>query len=428
MLTITVSLFIITLIIGVPIAFVLGFSPLIAIMIKNDPAMYSIVAQRLYAGMNQFPIMAVPFFVLAGELMSSGKITKNLINLSISLVGHFRGALAQVNILVSIIFAGLTGSAVADTVAIGSILIPAMKKDGYDTKFSTAVTAASSVIGPIIPPSIMMIIYAFAMNVSVGAMFLGGIIPGLVIGISLMIFVNFISRKRNYPKREERASLKEIGINLKLSIPAFGVPIIILGGILGGVCTPTEAAALADAYAILIGVFILRTIKFKDIPQIFLRAAVSSSIVLLIIGTSFIFGWVAATTNFTDLVSQFLKEISTNYYVILFLINIFLFIVGLFIDSVPTILILAPILSPIAADLGMSPLHFAIMMCINLTVGLVTPPVGMVLFAACGVSGLSMEKLAKEMIPFVLIEIGIVFLIAYIPSISLYIPKFFGFA
>jgi tripartite ATP-independent transporter DctM subunit len=371
--------------------------------------------------------MAIPFFLLAGELMSSSGITPRLVNFSNCILGHLRGGLSHVNILVSILFAGLTGSAAADTSAIGSILIPAMEEDGYDIDFSTAVTAASSVIGPIIPPSIIMVIYAFAMNVSVAGLFLAGVIPGIILGFSLMIYCYFISKTRDYPKSEKRASFKKLlGATIETA-PAFGIPIIILGGILAGICTPTEAAALADAYIILLAVVFLRTLKIKDLPKIFLRSAINSGAVLFMIAASMIFGWLAATGGLADTVEHLIRSISTNYYVVLILINMSLLIVGMFIDTIPAILILGPVLLPIAMDLGVYPLHFAIIMCVNLTVGLITPPVGTILFVGCGITGLSMERLGRAVIPFIIIEFIIVLLITFIEPLSMTIPKIAGF-
>jgi len=415
-----------TMLLGVPIVFCLAFSPLVAFTLMDKTIYYKMIVQRLYAGINQFPLMAIPFFMLAGQVMNTGGITLNLVRFSNSLVGHLRGGLAHVNIMVSMLFAGLSGSAVADTSAIGSIMIPAMEKDGYSKEFSAAVTAASSIIGPIIPPSIIMVIYAYVMGVSVGGLFAAGIVPGLMVGFLLMLMTYMISKKRGYPKRE-RASLREVLISFRNSILPLLTAVIIIGGILGGVFTPTEAAGVAAGYTIFLSMVIMRTVKLRDLPNIFLQSAISASVILLIVGTATVFGWLVTTSQLPVRVGAAIFSITDNPYLLLFIINMILLITGMFMDASPAILILGPLLGPAMMKMGIHPLHFAIIMCVNLTVGLATPPVGLVLFVASGLTKLSVERIAREMLPFLAIEIVMIFVITYIPMIPMTIPKLLGF-
>ncbi|MBW1696872.1 MAG: TRAP transporter large permease [Deltaproteobacteria bacterium] len=412
--------------IGVPIVFCLGFAPLATFTLMGKPIFYKMIVQRMYGGVNQFPLMAIPFFILAGNVMNTSGITMSLVRLSNVLVGHLRGGLAQVNIFVSILFAGLSGSAVADTSAIGSILIPAMEKDGYSREFSAAVTAASSVIGPIIPPSIIMVIYAYVMGVSVGGLFAAGIIPGLIVGILLMTIAYIISTKRNYPKRGKMASLREIVLAFrKASLPLL-TPVIIIGGILGGVFTPTEAAGIAAGYAIFLSLFVLRTISLKDIPKMLYETAITSSTILLIVGTATVFGWLVSTSQLPNKIADLLFSITANKYILFFIINLVLLVTGMFMDAGPAIMILGPVLAPTMIKMGIHPLHFAIVMSVNLTVGLATPPLGLILFVASGLTGLTIESIFKELIPFLLIEVIVIFLITYIPALSMTIPRLLG--
>jgi tripartite ATP-independent transporter DctM subunit len=370
--------------------------------------------------------MAIPFFILAGNIMNNSGITMSLVRFSNVMVGHLRGGLAQVNIFVSILFAGLSGSAVADTSAIGSIMIPAMEKDGYSREFSAAVTAASSVIGPIIPPSIIMVIYAYVMGVSVGGLFAAGIIPGLIVGLLLMTIAYIISTKRKYPKRGKMASPGEIIRAFKSASLPLLTPVIIIGGILGGIFTPTEAAGIAAGYALFLSLFVLRTLSIKDIPNMLYETAVTSSTILLIVGTATVFGWLVSTSQLPNKIAALLFTITENKYLLFFIINIILLVTGMFMDAGPAIMILGPVLAPTMIKMGIHPLHFAIVMSVNLTVGLATPPLGLILFVASGLTGLTIESICKELVPFLLLEIGVIFLITYVPALSMTIPTWLG--
>ena len=421
-------LLLVLMIAGLPIAFALMIAPGISLFFDGQQSMFPMLLMRMYNGMDSFPLMAIPYFILAGEVMNRGGITTRLVRLSQALIGHLRGGLAHVNILSSILFAGLSGSAVADTSAIGSMLIPAMEKNGYTKRFSAAVTAASSVIGPIIPPSGIMIIYAFVMNVSVAGLFAAGLVPGLLVGFSLMGMTVYLSKKRNYPVASQRASFNEVFISFKGAILPLLTPIIILGGILAGIFTPTEAAAIAAGYAILISVFVLRTLKFKDIPKVLFNAALSSGMILFLVGASTAFATFVSLTGTAPKAMDIMNSISQNPLVLLFLVNLLLFFVGMFLDAGPAILILGPVLGPTFIGLGVDPLHFAIIMCVNETVGLATPPMGLILFVAAGLSDEPVEKIAWEMLPFLAIEVIVIFLITFVEAIPMTLPRLLGFA
>jgi len=421
-------LLLVLMIAGLPIAFALMIAPGISLFFDGQQSMFPMLLMRMYNGMDSFPLMAIPYFILAGEVMNRGGITTRLVRLSQALIGHLRGGLAHVNILSSILFAGLSGSAVADTSAIGSMLIPAMEKNGYTKRFSAAVTAASSVIGPIIPPSGIMIIYAFVMNVSVAGLFAAGLVPGLMVGFSLMGMTVYLSKKRNYPVASQRASFNEVFISFKGAILPLLTPIIILGGILAGIFTPTEAAAIAAGYAVLISVFVLRTLKFKDIPKVLFNAALSSGMILFLVGASTAFATLVSLTGTAPKAMEIMNSISQNPLVLLFLVNLLLFFVGMFLDAGPAILILGPVLGPTFIGLGVDPLHFAIIMCVNVTVGLATPPMGLILFVAAGLSDEPVEKIAWEMLPFLAIEVIVIFLITFVEAIPMTLPRLLGFA
>ena len=481
--------FLVLLMIGLPVFFGLLAAPGVLLYLNGQERDIALLYRNVYNGMDSFPLMAIPFFMLAGELMNRGGITERLVEFSQALMGHLRGGLAQVNVLSSMLFAGLSGSAVADTSALGSMLVPAMEKEGYTRKYAAAITAASSVIGPIIPPSGIMIIYAYVMGESVAALFLAGIVPGILVGVGLMIMVRLTADKYDLPAAtrvvlqgttmgavEWWVSFILVRLNIGLIIwslvplgedasatanwlslggallVAHGLflgirqlvghdfrmvckramvplqtPILILGGILVGIFTPTEAAAIAVFYATLVGFFILRTLKMKDMPLILMKAASTSAVVLLLVGAAMAFKTVVSLSHAPEQLAAIILGLSDNPLILLLLINLLLFIVGMFLDAGPAIIILGPILGPIFVDLGVHPVHFAIIMSVNLTVGLATPPMGLVLFVASSVSGERVEAIARAIIPFLLVEVFVIFLITYVPAISMTIPRLTGF-
>ncbi len=420
-------LFLLFLALGMPVFFGLVAAPGILLWLNGQERDIVLLYRNIYNGMDSFPLMAVPFFMLAGELMNKGGITTRLVEFSQALMGHLRGGLAHVNVLSSILFAGLSGSAVADTSALGSMLIPAMEKQGYTRRFAAAITAASSVIGPIIPPSGIMIIYAYVMGESVAALFLAGIVPGILVGTGLMVMIKLLADKYDFPAASRRYSWRERGdASLKAFFPLM-TPVIILGGILLGVFTPTEAAAVAVGYALFIGLFVLKTLRAQDLPDILSRAAMTSAVVLLLVGAAMAFKTVVSLSHLPETLATFILSLSENPLILLFLINILLFVVGMFLDAGPAIIILGPILAPIFIALGVDPVHFAIIMSVNLTVGLATPPMGLVLFVASSVSGERVETIARAILPFLAVEILVIFLITYFPALSLTIPRLTGF-
>lgn len=421
-------IFIFLLAAGMPIVFALLIGPGLSLALDGEQVFYKALLSRLYNGMDSFPLMAMPFFILAGQVMNSGGITRSIVDFSQSMIGHVRGGLAQVNICSSLLFAGLSGSAVADASALGKIFIPAMQQNGYSRAFSAAITSASSVIGPIIPPSGIMILYAFIMNVSVAGLFAAGFVPGFMIAAGLMLMTSYLAKKRGYPVANRRATWQERKIAFRSTLPALLTPVILLGGILGGLFTPTEAAAVAAAYALIVTVFFLRTLKPKDLFPVFVSSAVQSGIVLLLVGASVTFAWIITVSGLAATVAEGMAGISDNVLILLFLLNIFLLLVGMFLDAGPAVLVLGPVLGPMFVDLGIHPLHFAIVMCVNVTVGLATPPMGLVLFVGAAVSRERVETIAWQMLPFLAVEILVIFLITYFPGLSLALPRWLGFA
>ncbi|MCO4785213.1 TRAP transporter large permease [Marinomonas atlantica] len=426
MLALFLPLFLVLLLIGMPVFFAMLAAPGFMLYATGMERDISLLFRNIYNGIDSFPLMAIPFFMLAGELMNRGGITMNLVQFSQSFIGHVRGGLAHVNVLSSMLFAGLSGSAVADTSAIGSMMIPAMEKNGYSRKFAAAITAASSVIGPIIPPSGIMIIYAYTMEVSVAALFAAGIVPGILVGGGLMLMIALMAKKYDFPVAGPKSTWKERGNATRNAIFPLFAPVIILGGIIGGIFTPTEASAVATAYALIISVWVMKTVKLRDLPEIFIKGAQASAVVLLLVGSAIAFKTVVSLSHSAEILADWVLTISENPLMLLFLINLLLFVVGMFLDAGPAIIILGPILGPIFINLGIDPVHFAIIMSVNLTVGLATPPMGLVLFVASSVSGERIESISKAILPFLAVEVAVIFLVTFFPSLSMTVPRMLG--
>ncbi|WP_295071113.1 TRAP transporter large permease [Tabrizicola sp.] len=427
MLSFFLPLFLVFLMLGLPVVFGLLAAPAILLWLNGQERDITLLYRNVYEGMNSFPLMAIPFFMLAGELMNRGGISARIVGFAQAMVGHFRGGLAQVNVVDSMLFAGISGSAVADVSALGSIIIPQMEKKGYPKPFAAAITAASAIIGPIIPPSGIMIIYAYVMGESVAALFLAGIVPGVLIGIALMITIKLMADRYKLPAAQPRATWVDAARAGAAAFWPLMTPILLMGGILSGVFTPTEAAAVAVGYSFIISIFVLKTLTWRDIPGVLTRAGITSSVVMLLVGAAMAFKTVAALAHTPELLASTLLSITENPLLLLLLVNLLLFVVGMFLDAGPAIIILGPILGPIFASMGVDPVHFAIVMVVNLTVGLLTPPMGLVLFATSAVSGLRVETIARAVMPFLAVEFLVILLITYIPAISLTLPRLLGF-
>lgn len=418
---ILLGVFSILAIIGIPIGFSLGFAAIVALIVKTEVPL-TIVIQRFVSGINSFPLMAIPFFILAGNLMTASGITSKLLDFSNVLVGRFRGGLAMANIVASMFFGGISGSAVADTSAIGGALIPAMLERGYDKDFTVAVTASSSCLAPIIPPSITMIVYGTITGVSITRLFLGGMIPGILFGFGLMVVAYIYSIKRNY-SREKIVNFKEALRIFKDVIWALIMPIIVLGGILAGVFTPTEAGAVAVVYSFFVGIFIYKKLKLRDLINTIKKSSILIGICMLVIGMAQTFTWLLVVGKVPMEISSFLLSITSNKWMLLILINIVMLIVGVFIEANAALIIFMPILYPLAMKMGIDPVHFGIIIVFNLCLGLLTPPVGMCLILASEIANISLENAARGTVMFFLVGIIVLLLITFIPSIATYMPS-----
>jgi tripartite ATP-independent transporter DctM subunit len=411
---------------GTPVVFALLLGPGLSLLIDGETQYFPALLARFYNGIDSFPLLAVPFFILAGEIMNAGGITSSIVRFAQSLVGHVRGGLAQVNVLSSMIFAGISGSAVADASAIGKMMIPAMEREGYPRPFAAAVTAAAAVVGPIIPPSGIMVLYGFVMNVSVGALFAAGVVPGILIGLALMGTIRLLSTRYNLPLAQPRASWRERGEAFKGAWLAMLLPVILLGGMLSGVFTATEAASVAVAYALFVTIFITKRVGRSEFTSIFKATALQSGVILLLVGAAVTLGWLVTVSGLAEGIADAMLAITDDIYLLLFLLNLLLFIVGMFLDAGPAILILGPVLSPVFLDLGVDPVHFALIMCVNLTIGLATPPMGLLLFVTASVAKESVERIVKALVPFLAVEILVIFVITYFPSLVLTLPRMLG--
>jgi C4-dicarboxylate transporter DctM subunit len=424
MLTLTL-VFLATMVLGFPVAFCLGITSLVVLMVGDVPLL--LIAQRMFTGIDSFPLMAVPFFVLAGELMNRGGTTRRLIDFANVLVGRIPGGLAHTNILASMFFGGISGSAVADAAAMGTILVPGMTRKGFPAGFSAAVTAASATMGPIIPPSILMVLMGVTTGLSIGGLFAAGIVPGLLLGLSMMGLSFFMAVRYGFPRESFPLSPGIIFKEFIAAFPALLAPIIILGGILGGIFTPTESAAVAVFYAFILGRYIYRELSFKDLVQIFVESGTTTAVLLLIIGMANIFSWILTSEQIPTRIAGAMTALTDNPYVILMIINVFLLFIGMFLEGGAAIIILAPTLLGVTSALGIDPLHFGLIMVLNIAVGLLTPPLGVCLFVVCGVTGISLGRITRAILPFLALEMAVLILVTYIPSVILWIPGLLGY-
>ena len=423
-----ILIFILLMFTGLPVFFSLIVASAVTIFISGGEQFFPIFVNKFIGGLQSFTLLALPFFILAGNIMGRGGITSRIIDFSKSMVGHKRGGLGHVVVLSSTIYSALTGSAVAATSAIGSMLIPKMTDEGYTKSYAAAITSAATVLGPIIPPSGIMIIYAFTMNTSIASMFIAAIIPGILFCVCLMIMNYVQCLKKGFLFTTPKASKKEQFVSFKNAFWALLSPIIILGGIYGGIFTPTEAAAVAAGYAAFSAIIIYRSLSLQGLIEAIKESVISSAAILLLIAAASGFGSMISLTPISSQISHLLFYITENPYVMLAIVNVLLLIIGMFLDAGPAILIFAAILAKPLTDLGVDPVHFGVVMSINVTIGLATPPMGLVLFVASKLSGVSFEKIAYEALPFILVEVAIVFLISFFPDIVMFLPRLLGFA
>jgi tripartite ATP-independent transporter DctM subunit len=406
----------------VPITFALAFASIVTAIYLKIPLMA--IVQQMVQGVRSFSLLAIPFFIISGEMMGKGGIAKKLIDFANVLVGRVRGGLAMVNVVESMFFGGISGSAVADVASTGTIMIPMMKMQGYDDDFSVAITVTSATQGIIIPPSHNMILYSLAAGgVSVGRLFLAGFVPGLTLGLSLMIISYIIAIRRNYP-RGEKVSFKQAIVVFKDAALGLLTAVIIIGGVISGVFTATESAAIAVVYAFIITFFVYKEIPLKAMKGILYNSLKTLAMVMALIASASAFGWLMAYLRIPAMATQLLLSVTTNKYLLLLLINILLLILGMIMDMAPLILIVTPILYPVVVtSLGMSPIHFGIVLMLNLAIGLCTPPVGSALFVGCAVGRISVEKAAKAMLPFYVVMFVVLMLVTYVPIITMFVPN-----
>lgn len=423
MIAILLISFFIFLALGFPIAVALGISCVLGLL-YHPMAPFVVIAQRMFVSVDSFPLLAVPLYMLAGYLMGSGGISRRIINFSNSLVGHITGGMAHVNILASMLFAGISGSAVADTAGIGNIMIPSMVDQKYKRPYTAAVTAISSTIGIVIPPSIPMVIIGAMLGVSVGKLFLGGIVPGLVIGVSLMLTAYILARKEKFPKSRERFSLPYC---LRHFIQAFWsllMPLIVVGGIIGGIFTPTEAGAVAVAYALFAGSVIYRELKVQYILECLWKTALSTAKVFFIIATAGLYTWLLTANDFPTMVGDVLISLTQSPVVMMAIMALILLVITTFMESIATLILLLPILYPITVQVGIDPIYFGVMVVISIGVGLVTPPVGLCLFVAADIAKVRLQNASKALIPFIGAIILLLILFLFTPGLITFIPKY----
>lgn len=414
------ALWILLLALGLPLFVTLGLSSALYLWAQGDVLLA--VPQRVTAAANSFTLLAAPFFMLAGMLMNTSGVTNRIYKFAECLVGWLRGGLAHVNVLGSVIFAGMSGSAVADAVGLGAIEIKAMTDEGYERDFAAAVTAASVTIGPIIPPSVPMLVYAVTADASIGRLFLGGVVPGLLMAAALMLQLAWISRRRGYP-RHPLPPVRTVAARTWAALPSLATPAILLGGMLSGVFTPTEAGAVAAAYALLLGLVIHRELRVRDLPRLFLDTVEANGVILILVMTSSLFAFVLARAQVPQHLAAWLVDVAPSPLAFLLLVNLFLLLVGCFLEGLAAIIILTPVLLPAAKLLGIDPVHFGVVMVLNLMIGTLTPPVGIVLFVVSRVAGLPFESVVRSTAPFLIPLVAVLLLITVWSDLVLFLPR-----
>lgn len=423
MIALLLCVFLVCILLRFPIAFSLGLSCLAYLLVSGTPLI--VLPMKMYSGIDVFVLLSIPGFILAGNLMNQGGLTEKIIAFCNHLVGHVRGGLALANIAASMLFAGISGTAISDTASIGSVMIPAMKKEGYDADFACAVTAASSTVGPIIPPSVSMIIAATLTGLSVGKLFLAGAVPGFLLGFSLLAYTYYVSRKRGYPKHA-RSSLRQIGRGFVDTFWALLMTVIILYGIIGGLFTPTEASIVAVLYALVMGTFVYRKLTWRRSLVVVLDSLRTSAALMVLIGFANLFGYILIVERLPQVVSAGILGFTDNPYVVLLLINLLLIFVGTFMETIAALLILFPILLKVALAVGVDPIHFSVIALLNLMIGLTTPPLGVCLFVAAGIGKVPIGAVSRAGFPFLLVSLGVLTLVTLFPGLSLWLVGVFG--
>jgi tripartite ATP-independent transporter DctM subunit len=419
-------LFVLLLVAGVPVAFVIGISSLGYLLTMPNPNILMSLPQKLYQGSDSFLLLAIPFFLMAGLLMNETGITQRLIRFLTLLMGHIRGSLAYVNVATSMAFAGITGSATADAASIGSVMIPSMKKQGYTAAFSAALSAASATIGAIIPPGIFMIMYAVFANVSVAAVFMSGVVPGVMVGITQLALIWWIGRRGTFPDPAPRARVTDIWSGFVDALLGIMMPMLIIFGLLTGVFTPTEAAVVAVAYSLLLGTFVYRTLTVAAVIRVLQRTAIISGGLLLIAANGFLFGWIMAAERIPELAASWMLSFGDSPWLFLVMVNILLLLAGAFMDELALLIILVPVLHPIAMTLGIDPVHFGIVICFNLVQGLIAPPLGIITLICAQIANERVGRVYAAMMPFLIGNLTILVLITFVPTVVLFLPRLLG--
>lgn len=423
---ITIGLFVFLLVLGLPISMVLGIITVIYFFLNGQTLLLDSMPLRMFSGLENFGLLAIPLFMLMGEIMNEGGITTRLVNFAKLLLGHFRGGLAYVTVVANMFLASILGSANAQAAMMSKVMVPQMEKEGYTREFSGAITLASSIIAPIIPPSMIFIIYGTLSSTSIGALFMAGILPGILYGIAFILMIAYMGHKHNFPK-SERSSFNEIIAGTLKMLPALLIPITVVVGILSGVFTATESAAIACLLAIIVGSLGYRELDFRKFPKMLINTVTNTATVTFLIIMANVFGWMIAFEQIPQLLANAILSFTESPWVFLLLVNVLLLLVGMLLDGIAALVILVPVLMPLVHALGIDPVHFGVIICINLTLGLLTPPVGTGLFIVSSMAEIKFERLVKAVFPFIIVSIVVLFIITYIPGIVLTIPRMLGF-
>lgn len=426
MMALVILAFVVFLLMGIPISLVLGMTTIVYFLVTGNTMLLESTPQRLYSGMENFGLLAIPLFMLTGELMNSGGITNRLVVFARVLIGHVRGGLAYVTVIANMFLASILGSANAQAAMMSKVMVPEMEKEGYNREFSSALTLASSIVAPIIPPSMIFIIYGTLSGTSIGGLFMAGIIPGTIFGVGFVALIAYMGYKHNFP-RSKRASFSEIWSSFVKVLPAILVPFVITVGILSGAFTATESAAVASVIAFVVGMFFYKELKLKSLPMILVNTVIGTATVTFLIAMANLFGWLIAFEQIPQLIANSMLSISDNPFVFLLLVNIFLLIIGTLLDGIAALIILVPVFMPLVTGFNIDPIHFGVIICINLTIGLLTPPVGTGLFIVSSIAEVKFERLIKAVTPMLLIGIAMLFIVTYWEQSTLFIPRLLGF-